>query len=368
MEKQNLTEFSRDVADAFIESVLDGRPYEHLSRWERDQTMITGMLLEVLDTGAIKYKRNQRVVVIRGPISEHAHRYLAKRSEQGYSQVTLHEDKAQLNRFSQYLMAGDIAVVEDIDAAAIIAYMEMMAFATQNAKTHAASTLRSFLRMLYDDGLTGDDLSRHIPKVKRVRQPKLPSVYSEDEVRSMLGAVNRASPKGKRDYCMLLLASRLGLRASDICGLTFASLRWETSTIMLRQIKTGELAEYPLLANIGEALIDYLKHGRPKSDLPFVFLHVVRPFDRLASSTLASIVTEYLRKAGIAFGGQRRHGPHALRHSLASRLLEACTPLPVITEVLGHTSTESTRYYLRIDIEQLSLCALNVPMIGGRDA
>lgn len=160
---------------------------------------------------------------------------------------------------------------------------------------------------------------------------------------------------------MILLAARLGLRASDICGLKFENIQWETNTIVLIQKKTDQKIELPLLEEIGNAIIDYLKYGRPISDLPYVFIRVGQPYSRLEEPTLHSIVSFYLRRAGIEHVTEKKHGPHALRHSLAGVLLEQKTPLPVIAEVLGHNSTESTMSYLRIDLTSLRQCAIEVP-------
>ena len=180
----------------------------------------------------------------------------------------------------------------------------------------------------------------------------------------MLQVIDRGSPKGKRDYAMVLITARLGLRATDVCNLEFSNFLWEQSLISLSQSKTGETIQFPLLAGIGNAVIDYLKYGRPESELPFVFLHVVSPYDRLNRSTLHSIISQYMRLAGIKVEGIRKRGPHALRHSLAGILLEKKTPVPIIAEVLGHRSIESTRLYLRIDMNALKQCALDVPPIS----
>lgn len=162
---------------------------------------------------------------------------------------------------------------------------------------------------------------------------------------------------------MVLITARLGLRATDVCCLTFENIQWEQSIIILSQQKTNNRIELPLLSEIGEAIIDYLKYSRPSSELPYIFLQVNSPYDRLNRSTLHSIISFYLRRAGIKYEKERKHGPHALRHSLAGVLLEKKTPIPVISEVLGHSSTESTRDYLRIDMNSLRQCALEVPSI-----
>jgi integrase len=160
---------------------------------------------------------------------------------------------------------------------------------------------------------------------------------------------------------MLLLVVRYGLRAADVCELEFSELDWENNKIVMVQQKTKNKIELPFLADVGDAIIDYLKYSRPESTLQYVFLHVNAPYDRLASSTLHSIVTQYMRLAGIASKTPRKHGPHALRHSLAAILLDKKIPLPVISEVLGHENIESTRHYIRIDMNSLKQCPLDVP-------
>lgn len=163
---------------------------------------------------------------------------------------------------------------------------------------------------------------------------------------------------------MILLAARLGLRASDICGLTFSNILWEQNLIKIVQQKTKKPVELPLLEEVGNAIIDYLKYGRPSSELPNIFIKLYSPYKRLEEPTLHSIVSSYLNLAGIDNVSIKKHGPHALRHSLASFLLEKKTPIPVISEVLGHDNTESTKSYLRIDMNALRQCALEVPPLN----
>ncbi len=115
----------------------------------------------------------------------------------------------------------------------------------------------------------------------------------------------------------------------------------------------------PLLEDIGLGIIDYLKYGRPECEYAnTIFLRTTPPVGKLEAPTLHSIVTQHMRAAGIKVQDGKKHGPHALRHSLANALLEINTPLPVISEVLGHTNTESTSVYLKIDVNQLKKCSL----------
>ena len=162
---------------------------------------------------------------------------------------------------------------------------------------------------------------------------------------------------------MLLLAARLGLRSSDICGLTFDSLNWEKNLIEIFQKKTEKSVQLPLLNEVGDAVIDYLRF-RPKVSVKYVFLRVENPPERLHNHPLYEIVSKYMRRAGVKIPPGKKHGPHALRHSLSSLMLEKRVPLPVISEILSHTSTEATKVYLKIDLSHLRECALGVPEVG----
>lgn len=179
----------------------------------------------------------------------------------------------------------------------------------------------------------------------------------------MIASVDRNHAVGKRDHTIILLAARLGLRASDIANLKFENILWEQSSIHLTQFKTGNEIKLPLLSEVGNAIVDYLKFGRPKSSENFVFLCARSPFNPIDTSVITRIVQNTFAKTGINTK-YRRHGPHALRHSLAGRLLEKQTALPVITEVLGHENTESTKFYLRIDLTSLRQCVLEVPAVS----
>ena len=161
---------------------------------------------------------------------------------------------------------------------------------------------------------------------------------------------------------MILIAARLGLRAQDICDLSFNNLKWEANTIELMQEKTEQPLVLPLLEDVGLAIIDYLKYARPDYEFTnAIFLRLTPPVGKLQAPTLHSIVTQHMRAAGIKVQDGKKHGPHALRHSLASALLEQNTPLPIISEVLGHINTSSTAAYLKIDVNQLRTCSLEPP-------
>ena len=148
------------------------------------------------------------------------------------------------------------------------------------------------------------------------------------------------------------MTAKLGLRSGNICNLKFENIDWEQSRISLVQHKTGRTLTLPLFEDVGLALIDYLKFGRPQCDSQHIFVRYRAPIEPFISRSIYPMVSSYIAKADLLVQGKKR-GPHALRHSLASRLLEENIPLPVISEILGHADTNTTAVYLTIDIEKL---------------
>jgi len=223
-----------------------------------------------------------------------------------------------------------------------------------------AGHLRSFLRYLWLTDVLPADLGPSLPKPRVWKEASIPTVWSENEMKAILAAVDRSSPKGKRDYAILLLASKLGLRSSDIRKLKQENLRWEQSRLEIVQSKTGAPLVLPLLEDVGQALIDYLRHVRPQSRHREVFLRMNAPFTPFASNgAFHTMLDFYKRRAKVTAAQGRGGGLHSLRHTLATRLLEKDTPLEVISDVLGHLSVESTHTYTRVNIKGLRTAALN---------
>ena len=221
------------------------------------------------------------------------------------------------------------------------------------------SDMRSFLRFLAMRGILQKDLTMELPKIRVPRDAKIPSVWEQELVIRLLQVIDRSSAKGKRDYAILLLACRLGLRVGDIRTLKLDQLHWEDSTIEVKQSKTGTPLRLPLTSEVGEVLIDYLRSGRPHTAHREVFLKVNPPFDPFTGNHLHHIVTYLRLLAGIRFRTPQKRGIHSLRHTLATRLLEKGTPFTTIAEILGHASLESTRIYAKANVEALRSVALD---------
>ena len=277
------------------------------------------------------------------------------------SPETLRTRKRQITHFLHYLDSHGIGAPSEIQPSSFSNFLISRAHLKPTTLAGVVSALRSFVRYLCTQGEVSDDLIEHIPKVRVPRDARIPSVWSPRDVETLLGAVDRSSPVGKRDYAILLLAVRLGMRVSDIRALCLEHLQWPLACIEMTQTKGGRPLELPLTEELGTALIDYLRNGRPKTQRREVFLRAHAPFAPFASNNnLHNIVTTYRRRAGIALPAPHRRGLHSLRHTLASRLLEAQTPLETISSVMGHVSVETTRLYTKIDIEALRRVAIDL--------
>ena len=288
--------------------------------------------------------------------------YIDQKRADGHSEDTLKSYEIYLGRFSDYLNSRRIADIRDMDNIAVLGFTDTFIRYSPSQIHITLCSLRTFFNYLFQNGFVSKDFAYIVPHDGYRQRIKVPSAYSKEDVETLLKSIDRGNPKGKRDYAIILLAARLGLRAQDICDLSFNNLRWETNTIELVQGKTEESIVLPLLEDVGQAIIDYLKYARPDYEFTnAIFLRLTPPIGNLQAPTLHSIVTQHMRTAGIKTQDGKKHGPHALRHSLASALLEENTPLPIISEILGHRNTASTSVYLKIDINQLRTCSLEPP-------
>jgi integrase len=262
--------------------------------------------------------------------------------------------------FLDFLRARGLDTLSQLKAEDISAFIKSLSSWKPKTTSRAASHIRQFLGFLFIRGLLPRDFGTALPAIRRVSQDTVPSIWDSQLVTRLLDAVDRSSPKGKRDYAILLLASRLGLRLSDIKSLKLEDLDWATAAIKIKQTKTGALLELPMSEEIGTALIDYLRAGRPITSHREVFLSLTPPFAPFCERDhLYRVVNHWRALAGIEFRIPQRQGLHSLRHTLATRLLRGETPFPVISAILGHTSPASTFIYAKADVETLRIAALD---------
>ena len=275
------------------------------------------------------------------------------------SMVTIKDYRLYLSEFLMHLNERNVKHVSAITEKDILTFVS----SHPTNKVNIVSALRVLFRFWREEHIVDDRFEELFDTYKTHKPERIPSYFAANEVMRIEQSVSRNSANGKRNYAMLLLASRLGLRASDIANLQFSDIDWDKNMITLTMQKTKKVIELPLLADVGNAIIDYLRHGRPKSDSQNVFLSGNAPYVAATKNMVCAAINGIILRSGVDTSG-KHHGPHSLRHSLASAMLNGGSMMPVISESLGHRSTQTTLAYLKIDIRSLQKCALPVPEIA----
>jgi integrase/recombinase XerD len=225
-----------------------------------------------------------------------------------------------------------------------------------DAKT-MVTALRSLLRFLYVTGRVGIPLVDAVPSVPGWRRVHLPQMIGADQVTRLLAGCDRSSPAGLRDHAVIVLMARLGLRAGEVGALQLSDVDWQAGLVMVRG-KGNRLDVLPLPVDVGEAMADYLQHGRPRTPArPYLFVCALAPFGPLHTNTIISIVRRACRRAGIpAFG------PHRLRHAVACDLLAVGASLEEIGQLLRHSDQATTSQYAKVDLARLGGLAVPCPI------
>ena len=356
--------FSQALADSFLESkgISIGETTKRLDSHRRHIGVKIHRLCEFAQHGCFSRKRRRSGKSILPAVFEDIlAEYLEfSKKHQGMRATTERSRRGHVEKFLHFLDSRR-ASVSEINPAILSDFVASLIHLKPATVATIVSDLRGFLRYLCVQGHLPRDLSDQLPVIRGTRFDYLPLAWSPEETEALLGAVDRTSPMGKRDYAILLLAARLGLRAGDIRGLLLEHLHWEDARIEIRQSKTGEGLTLPLSEEVGRALIDYLRYARPQSPCRQVFLRAHAPFEAFAdSNSFHNLITKYRRLAGIKVPRESHHGIHSLRHGLATRLLQVQTPLPTISAILGHRAPDSSRVYARVDLAALRTVSLDI--------
>jgi len=290
--------------------------------------------------------------------------YLASCRERGNAEATTIAKDRAASRFLGYLNevgADDLAALGVRDLSGFFVRQRQRGL---RRKTIASmrSCLADFLVFSAAAGKTPQSLADRLPPHRHVRHESEPHLWTADEIRRLLAVIDRQSATGKRDYAMILATARLGLRISDLRHLELGDLDWRAKQITIVVHKTGRPLSLPLLHDVGWAIIDYVRGGRPETACPKVFVKHRHPFDAFGcASSVASRLSRHAARAGIEFPPGQVCGMHSLRGALAVAMIGNGTPMPVVSAVLGHACSDTTQaYYLRFDVERLRCCALDV--------
>ena len=225
--------------------------------------------------------------------------------------------------------------------------------------------ISNFLLHLFRENHLSKDLSLLIPKTKR--KETIPTVYTIDEIKRIEDEIDSSTFKGKRDKAALLLATRLGVRASDIVNLELSNFDFEKKQLTFVQVKTGNPITLPIVNDLKEASLDYIKErNRVETSTKKLFIRAHSPYGALIKgAALDHVLDEYFKKAGVDTSN-KKHGLHSLRSSLASSMVNDNVPYEIVRKVLGHSDDNVIKHYARLDIEELRKCALKVPPPSGR--
>ena len=277
------------------------------------------------------------------------------------SKATVEHYKKISKTFIDYLQQRKVESIKDVTIDVCNSYLKTLAGFSFKTIEQQVCGIRHFFRFLYSSNLIINDYAEkiHMPTVSK--NAKSPSTWKLDELKAILSVIDRNSPIGKRDYAMILLACVLGLRVGDIKLLRFENFNWEAKQISIIQHKTQKPLSLPIPDSVGWAIIDYIKNGRPQYyETDYIFLKHMPPFDPIGDDNhMHQQLVKYMRKAGISQYRKRRSGFHSLRHSAGSILLEMEVPLPIITNILGHSDSNVTAIYLKTDLQKLAECILS---------
>jgi len=280
--------------------------------------------------------------------------------ERDYANATIISNNNILHKFLYFLKERDIPYSSAITPEIITEFLSGYASNKPRYVSTVLYVLRNFLTFIHVSGFIGTDLVISLPHVRILRNAFIPHSWNTEDVKKLLASIDRGCQKGKRDYAILLVVTRLGLRVSDIRSLELSSLNWSRRTVSLTVQKTKKAIELPLLDDIGWAIIDYLKNGRPKTKCTRVFVRHRAPYDAVGENeSFYRELHRYMQSAGITPPAGIHCGLHSLRSTLARKMLETGAPLPVISETLGHTNINTTSIYLKIDLEGLKKCPLD---------
>ncbi|WP_165249648.1 tyrosine-type recombinase/integrase [Adlercreutzia sp. ZJ141] len=354
--EKGIKRYSKEVENSFF--IHEGiGPVPGLTPNQRDRVRHVRCLLTAKDGKLPKAWRQPGPRVPEGLIAAY-NSYVDDMRDRGLSDTSIRGQECVVRRF---LASTGATSPAHLRFEHVITYIEGMPGAAAQSKANNLYVIRSFLRHLAVKGMCDSLLPASMPVIPGHKHSSLPSAYGGNEIAAML-ATDVSNECPKRNYAMLLCASVMGMRSSDIRNLLVCDLDWRAGKLSFTQSKTGARVTLPMPDEVKLAIADYMRTERPDSADPHVFLHARAPYKSFKGCRNAFhyVTTSALRVAGVDPAG-RHHGMHSLRHSAATNMLAGNVPYPVISGVLGHSNANTTRKYLAVDVELLRAMSLEVP-------
>ena len=282
------------------------------------------------------------------------------RDERGLASATIAALMWEARNFLRWQFdRGGAASLDTLSIVEVDLYMDMRAPGLRRKSlADVAERLRSVVRYLHRTARIPTDLTPHIIGPMLYAYEGVPSTLDKNQIAAVLAATKKdGSSRGLRDYAILQLLATYGLRQGEVLKLRLDDVDWRAESLRIRHTKTNAYSFIPLMAPVGEALLDYLRIGRPQVEGREIFFRSCAPY--IAMTNLYGMIRGRLSSAGVYPPGKR--GPHIFRHARSVEMLRASVPQKIIGDVLGHRSTESTNAYLKLATEDLRAVALDVP-------
>ena len=263
--------------------------------------------------------------------------------------------------YCTYLVGKGVADVKDVKINDSYRYLNSLVKYSLSTKRIVASTIRELYEWMYAEKMIGFSGREAFPLIRKCPKSDIMSYYSKAEISRMLENIDTSTASGKTSYFVFSITAFLGIRAGDLVNLQFSNIDWANGSINIVQQKTGRPVNLPLIDEVKFPLIDYLKNARPQSDdSDYILISAYAPYTRYKCTTsIWRIISRCVERAGFDDHGRHR-GPHALRHSLATNLLNENVPLSAISNILGHSNTRTTEIYIGVDEKNLKELSLEV--------
>lgn len=333
----------------------------------QDLRKAADMLQELHQTGKITLEKlpnwgRRKVNLKNKALLDKLSVYLAENSHFAENTITIVKSASRV--FLLELENSGVLSIETASRTDIVTCITQMLKRYSGGLRSALFGIRTFLKFLYETGITSGDFSKSLPEIACPRKT-FHEGFTPVELELLLSQPDRTTAWGKRDYAMMILAVQSGLRACDVTSLTFSSIDWRAREIRIVQHKTGQPLILPLVPETGNAIADYLLNGRPKSTLPHLFLCHTGSIRPLKSSSVCARISRYVKEAGIP---AEHRGFHSFRRTFATNLLQNEVPIELIQQMLGQTDMDSAKPYLSIDEQGLKQCALPLRFVGNGGA
>jgi integrase/recombinase XerD len=278
------------------------------------------------------------------------------REERGFCEGIISRYLRYLNRFAVYLKRVGMISLSELSPPLLSSFViDIAPGLARTTRRDLCGVVRTFLRYCYRERILTEDLSAtfEIPQIYRLAD--VPRSITWDEVRRLLEVLDRRTTRGRRDYAILLMLVTYGLRACEVSRLTLDDVDWKNERLRIPERKAGHCTAYPLAGVVAEALIEYLKKGRPQTSDRHLFFRTIAPQAPITNGAVAASVAHYLKRAGVKV---HRAGSHTLRHTCVQRLIDAEFPLKTIGDYVGHRSPQSTEIYTKVAIAALREVAM----------